>query len=43
MNRINIEEIIKATDGVLLYKGSEAYITGVKQDSRECESGDSGL
>lgn len=40
MNRISIEEIVKATKGVLLHKGNENYITGVKQDSRECETGD---
>lgn len=40
MNRISIEEIVKATGGVLLHKGKENYITGIKQDSRECEPGD---
>lgn len=40
MKRISIEEIVKATKGVLLHKGDDDYITGVKQDSRECEPGD---
>lgn len=40
MNRITIEEIVKAVNGSLLQQGSESYIDGVKQDSRECEAGD---
>lgn len=40
MNRITIEEIVKAVDGTLLHKGKENYIEGVKHDSRECGKGD---
>lgn len=40
MNRITIGEIVKAVDGTLLQEGEKRYIEGVRQDSRECETGD---
>ena len=40
MNKIRLEEIVKATGGRIVCRGSEEYITGVKHDSRECREGD---
>ncbi len=40
MNRISIENVVKACNGVLTKKCEENYITGVKHDSRECNAGD---
>ncbi|MDO4544594.1 MAG: UDP-N-acetylmuramoyl-tripeptide--D-alanyl-D-alanine ligase [Bacillota bacterium] len=40
MNKMSIKEILEATGGTLLHKGSENYITGIEQDSRKCGSGD---
>lgn len=40
MEKTSIESIVKATKGVLVKRGSENYITGVKHDSRDCEAGD---
>lgn len=40
MNKITIEEIIRATGGTLINGQNENFITGVKHDSRECGEGD---
>ena len=40
MERISIEEIVRAVDGTLIRKCDENYITGVRHDSRECGAGD---
>lgn len=40
MNRITIEEIMRATGGRLISGQNENFITGVKHDSRECADGD---
>jgi len=40
MNKITIEEIIRATEGTLISGQNENFITGVKHDSRECGEGD---
>ena len=40
MNKIRVEEIVKATGGRIVCRGSEEYITGIKHDSRECTEGD---
>ncbi|MBR3786808.1 MAG: hypothetical protein IKJ85_00280, partial [Firmicutes bacterium] len=40
MNKITIEEIIRATEGTLIRGQNENFITGVKHDSRECGEGD---
>ena len=40
MEKTSIENLVKATMGVLVKRGCENYITGVKQDSRDCEAGD---
>lgn len=40
MNKIRVEEIVKATGGMIACRGSEKHITGVKHDSRECGAGD---
>ncbi|NLD19307.1 MAG: UDP-N-acetylmuramoyl-tripeptide--D-alanyl-D-alanine ligase [Clostridiales bacterium] len=40
MNKISIDNIIKATKGRLISPGKSQYIIGVKHDSRECEAGD---
>ncbi|MDO4745413.1 MAG: UDP-N-acetylmuramoyl-tripeptide--D-alanyl-D-alanine ligase [Bacillota bacterium] len=40
MKKTFIEEIIRATNGELIKGDEKNYITGVKHDSRECESGD---
>ena len=40
MNRLTIEEVIRASGGVLIKGNTNEYVTGVKHDSRECEAGD---
>ncbi len=40
MNKTAIREIVNATGGKLLQGSPDAYITGVKHDSRECGEGD---
>ena len=40
MNRISIDNVVKACNGALIQKCEENYITGVKHDSRECGKGD---
>jgi len=40
MNKITIEEIIRATGGTLICGRRDNFITGVKHDSRECLDGD---
>lgn len=40
MNRLTIQEIIEATGGALIKSSQEAFITGVRHDSRECGPGD---
>lgn len=40
MDKISIEAIVKAVDGVLTKSCDEKYISGVKHDSRECGEGD---
>ena len=40
MNKITIEEIIRAAEGTLISGQNENFITGVKHDSRECGEGD---
>jgi len=40
MNRITIEEIMRATGGQLISGQNDNFITGVKHDSRECADGD---
>lgn len=40
MNKITIEEIIRAAGGTLISGQNENFITGVKHDSRECAAGD---
>ena len=40
MPKFTIEEIVKATNGLLLAGGSQAQITGVSIDSRSLVPGD---
>ncbi len=40
MNRLSIQEVVKASGGKLLRQCDEKYISGVKHDSRECEKGE---
>lgn len=40
MNKITIEEIVRASEGTLIRGQRENFITGVKHDSRECTEGD---
>ena len=40
MDRISVEEIVRAVNGTLVRKCEEDHITGVKHDSRECQPGD---
>ncbi len=40
MDKTGIDEIVSAVNGRLIRKCDEAYITGVKHDSRECAQGD---
>ena len=40
MDRISVEEIVRAVKGTLVRKCEEDHITGVKHDSRECQPGD---
>ena len=40
MNKISINDVVRACNGVLADKCEEQYITGVKHDSRECGPGD---
>ena len=40
MNRLTIEEIVRASEGALIKGNKNEYVTGVKHDSRECEAGD---
>lgn len=40
MNKLSIENAVKATNGILVSSCDENFITGVKHDSRECGAGD---
>lgn len=40
MNKITIEEIVRASKGELIRGNKQVYITGVRHDSRECGAGD---
>ena len=40
MNKITIDEIVKATGGKLLAGSKDQYVSAIKHDSRECGSGD---
>lgn len=40
MDRISVEEIVRAVNGTLVQKCEDDHITGVKHDSRECQPGD---
>ena len=40
MDRISIDDVVKATGGRLIRAGREKHITGVKHDSRQCGAGD---
>ena len=40
MNKITVEEILKAVSGRLITGRDDVTVSGVKHDSRECSAGD---
>ena len=40
MNKITIDEIVKATGGKLLAGSKDQYVSAIRHDSRECGAGD---